>query len=679
MSSRRFTLSLKAFISLAVVVIILSVFMPRRGEFEYHYSKGGKWNYETLVASFDFPILKTDAQLIADRELLESIYVPYFQYHDELLHNIGSKVEHKLAGNEHLSKALITSVSPYIAKGILPDRTSDYDYFRNNSLDVVFVQRGKHAVKTPVAELSTVEQVRSAVRSALLGTFPDQDVDSILYATSVLDLVVPNLEFDRQTTDFVHQESSDYISPTCGSFNAGDIVVSNGEIITADIAQILDSYKAEYMSTQGYGAPIYALWGGNILMSIILVAVLVLLLWFCRPSIFESMNELLFILTVYLVCAIVTIVFAGFDVEYSFLIPYPVFALYYMAFFRRRFVLPLYMVTLLPLLIISSAGTTLYSIFLVGGIAAVAAFSRLGNGWRQFVSMLIISLSMILVHVSFSLISGVLHHEWYYELFDLFLSSLFCILAYPLVYLFEIIFNLISISRLVDLADTNNPLLRTLAQKAPGTFQHSLAVMNMVDAAGRSVDADIPLLRAAALYHDIGKTENPMCFVENQNGSSDYHAGLTPQESAADIIRHVTDGLALAEKHRVPELIRSFISTHHGSSTASYFYTQYVNNGGDPDAVADFTYPGPSPSTKEQVILMICDSVEAASRTLKDFSRESVEKLVHGIYSAKYHAGQFDDADISMRDIKKVEAELVDYLLQTHHNRIAYPKRKNKK
>jgi len=678
MSSRKFNISLKLLIPTAVLVIVLAGIMPRRGEFEYHYSKGGKWNYETLVASFDFPILKTEAQMIADKQRLSSSFVPYFQYKDEVLHNFDAKVELKL-GDEHLAHSFIHVVRPYLSKGILPDNSSEYGMSGVSGIDVVFVQKGKHASKVPFAELVTSEEVRSRVRQNLILAFPHKNIDSLLVATAALDLIVPNLEYDSQTTEFVHQELSDYISPTCGSFNSGEVIVSTGEIITADIEQILDSYKAEYMNNLGYGAPIYVLWAGNFLMSLILVLFLVFLLYLGRPSTFNSPGEYYFILTVFFISSVVTVIFSNFDFEYSYLIPYPVFALYFLAFFRRRLVLPMFMASLLPLLVISPEGMSLYFIFLVGGVAAVYAFTYFGKGWRQFIAVLIIFFAMLAVHTAFALISGVLHHEWYYEVMYLFLSSLFCVFAYPLVYLFEILFNLISSSRLVDLADTSNPLLRILAQKAPGTFQHSLAVMNMVDAAGRAVDADVPLLRTAALYHDIGKTENPMCFVENQNGSVDYHAGLSPKDSAADIIRHVSDGLALAEKYRVPQVVRNFISSHHGTSTASYFYTKFVNDGGSADDIADFSYPGPTPCTKEQVILMICDSVEAASRTLKDFSRESVEKLIHGIYSAKYHAGQFNEADISMRDVNIVEEVIADYLLQTHHNRIAYPKRKKTK
>ena len=230
------------------------------------------------------------------------------------------------------------------------------------------------------------------------------------------------------------------------------------------------------------------------------------------------------------------------------------------------------------------------------------------------------------------------------------------------------------------MADVSNPLLQELANKAPGTFQHSLQVMNIVDAVGRATDADVHLLRAAALYHDIGKMQNPMCFVENQSSNPDaakYHDGKSPQESAADIIRHVDDGFAIAEEHRLPDEIKNFILSHHGTSATAYFLNKYLNDGGDPSDVSAFYYHGQKPTTKEQVILMVCDSIEAASRTLKEFTPEAIDRFVEGIVAGKEKAGQLEDADITIRDMNLMKRMLKTYLQQIHHSRVAYPKRKS--
>ena len=240
-----------------------------------------------------------------------------------------------------------------------------------------------------------------------------------------------------------------------------------------------------------------------------------------------------------------------------------------------------------------------------------------------------------------------------------------------------------SVYRLDELCDTSNPLLHSLEQKAPGTFQHCLQVMNMASAVAGKIGANKQLIRAGALYHDIGKMQNPLCFVENESmlvrgdGQMRYHEGLTPAQSAQDIIRHVSDGLELADKARLPRVIKDFINTHHGTSCVSYFYTKYLNDGGDEAEKNFFCYPGQKPVSREQVILMLCDSIEAASRTLSDYSPETFDKFVEGIVAGKVAEGQLDDAEISVKDLGRVKDALKSYLAQMYHERIAYPKRNN--
>ena len=260
----------------------------------------------------------------------------------------------------------------------------------------------------------------------------------------------------------------------------------------------------------------------------------------------------------------------------------------------------------------------------------------------------------------------------------MFAASMLSVALYPMIYLFEKMFRLVSTSRLVELSDTSNTLLRLLADKAPGTFQHSLQVMNLADAAARSIGANVPLVRAGALYHDIGKIANPQCFTENETPGIRYHEGLSPKDSAQEIIRHVSDGMELAEKHGLPGVLRDFIVTHHGTGNTGYFYTRYLNDGGDPADVAAFHYKGRNPVTKEQVVLMICDSVEAASRSLKDYSKESISALVDGIVAGKEEQGQLKDADISLRELSVLKEVIKEYLQQMYHSRVSYPKREQK-
>lgn len=671
-------ISWKIVVPVAILVTVLTLCMPRYGEFEYHYRKGAKWNYETLVAPFDFPILKTEEQLNAEKERLGSTYVPYYRYDNSAFAEISLRAS-SMIDDETVVRSLLSLLNPYYNRGVLPDEQEGLVIAADQVQDVLFVQRDKRAVKTPRQEVYTLHQVRSGIQTVLTldEDFASSSTDSIIMNSGILDVLVPNLIFDKATTELVHQESSAYISPTSGTFRAGDVIVRSDEFINYDIAQILDSYKAEFEHSVGYNGSSWMLWLSNFLLALVLTSLVVLLLWFSRPDIFDrNYREFLFILCVFMVACVITFIMSRLPALFFLMVPYPVLALYYMAFFRKRLVLSLYTLSLLPILIYAPDSTMLFITFLFGGYIAVYSFSHFNKSWRQFISAFFIFLALAGVYLTFRLMNGSTPYINMMELAMLFLSALFCVFTYPLIYLFEIIFNLVSVSRLVDLSDTNNTLLRDLAQKAPGTFQHSLAVMNMTDAVGRGINADVPLLRTASLYHDIGKSFNPQCFIENQAPGVNYHAELSPAESATEIIRHVTDGVLLAEKHGIPQVVREFILRHHGTTSTGYFYTKYINVGGNPKEAAAFFYPGPKPATKEHVVLMLCDTIEAASRSLNDYSPETISKFVDGIFKSKLDDGQFSEAEISLKELEILRDSIKTYLAQVHHTRVAYPKRK---
>jgi putative nucleotidyltransferase with HDIG domain len=357
------------------------------------------------------------------------------------------------------------------------------------------------------------------------------------------------------------------------------------------------------------------------------------------------------------------------------MVPFTLVSLYLLAFFKQRVVFTVYVISLLPLLLCASNGLEVFFIYLVAGVVGMLVFEYFNRGWLQFVTAFIVFAVMVLVWLAFRLMEGLDTLSEYpiiiYMAFGAFLS----VAGYPLIYLFEKIFKLVSKSKLVELSDTSNKLLRRLADEAPGTFQHCLQVMNLADAVARSIDANVALVRAGALYHDIGKLANPACFTENKTEGVNYHEGLTYKESAQEIISHVRNGLELAEKICLPSIVKDFISTHHGTSCTGYFYNKYLNEGGDPNDVAEFFYDGAKPVTKEQVILMLCDSVEAASRSLKDYSQENVSALVENIVGGKMADGQLSEAEISISELNIVKDVMKTYIQQMYHARVAYPKR----
>ena len=654
---------------LVIVFAILVLSMPRTAKFNYDYRKGSPWPYETLVSQFDFPILKTEEQLLEEIDKVDGGTVPYYRYSEEVVNNTVKAIQGLDLGKyARLRPAIASGMADIYAKGVISDAKEKLDRgYGVLSGEVIYIQRNKRASEYPRSEVYKVSDAKNQLLADVSRAYPDVNLDSLFKRSGVYDLIVPNLVFDRSMTELSHAESAAYVSPTSGFVSAEQKIVSKGEIVTPEIAQILDSYKAEYNKMYGYEGPRILLWLGNILLALALVVILYFCIYFTHREIFGKPKRYYYLLTVFTLTAVASFLVEWFAPSMVFLIPFAIVILYLQAFFPKRVVLPVYMVSLLPLLIFSGNGVELFVVFLCAGIVSMNTFKYYNRGWRQFLNALVI------------IDAG--HSLMWNNILLLFIGAMLTVALYPVIYLFERVFNLVSTTRLEELADTNSKLLRELNAKAPGTFQHSLQVMNMVDEAGHSVHANVPLLRAAALYHDIGKMRNPLCFIENSSrtpGSPNYHDGKSPRESARDIIAHVQDGLEIAKANNLPNEISDFILTHHGTSFTASFYNQYLNEGGDPNDVDDFFYKGRKPRAKEEVILMICDSVEAASRTLKEYTPASFDKFVEDMVAAKEKSGQFEHAEITIREMNIVKATLKTYLQQLYHERVEYTQREVK-
>ena len=672
MEKSRFPRGYKVYLPLVLLFALLVFVMPRSPKFNYDYRKGTLWMYEDFVSQFDFPLLKSEEQYKAELQKAGSSIVPVYRQDQSVLEAAYSQLSLSDMGEYNdLKPAVNASLGRIYSKGVLP---------RNAAVEpagFMYVQKDVRASKIPFSEVYTTESAASVLRQSLPSEMPESVADSLFNAV-LAGLVNADLVFDRQLTDLIHEENVALVSPTMGVIKAGQTLVSQGELITEEVEQILDSYKAEYEANVGYtGSPVLQ-WAGNSLVALFLVMLLFFAIYFCNYHIFEKYNKYLYVLLVFALSAVTSFVVAQTEPRYFYMVPYTLIALYLLAFFSRRLVFTVYFISLLPMLISAPEGIELFFIYLCGGVVVIYVFDYFNRGWLQFVSALITFAVMALVWMSFRLADGVDTFTTFRPLGHLSLAALLAVAGYPLIYLFEKMFMLVSSSKLVELSDTSRPLLRMLADKAPGTFQHSLQVMNLSDAVARSIDANIPLIRAAALYHDIGKIANPQCFTENETPGVRYHEGLTPKESAQEIIRHVSDGLALADKYGVPGVLKDFIRSHHGTTCTAYFLTQYLNAGGDPAETEEFYYNGVKPVTREQVILMLCDAVEAASRSLKDYSEQSISALVDKIVDGKADDGQLSDSDISLREVNRIKEVMKSYLKQMYHSRVSYPKREAK-
>ena len=676
----RVSINYRVLIPLVVLFLVLTLIFPRTEKFSYDYRKGSPWSHETLIAQFDFPILKTEEQLREERSRNKAVVVPYYRYRQDIVDNCRKAAEGiDMGGYSYLRPLVLSAMDGIYSNGVVADEGVRLDNNADPSAAVLYVQKDKRAGKRPVSEVFKESEAKNRLLSVVSAKYPSINADSVLRTSGIYDFITPNLEYDPKTTELVRSESSAQVSTTQGFVSAGQLIVSEGEIVTAEIAQMLDSYRVEYENSMGYGGPRFLFWLGNAFIASMLVLMFFLMIYFLNRRLLLDHHKFWYLIFIFIIASILALSINKFAPKCLYMVPFTLTALYLEAFFKNKVIFPICCVSFLPLLIFAENGIVLFVMFLLASIVAVFVFKYFNQGWQQFIMSGIVFLTLLVTYFGFRLIDMV-SDDPYIAVLYMFIGSMLIVAGYPLIYLFERMFNLVSSSRLRELCDTNNKLLRELEHKAPGTFQHSLQVMNMCDAAARAIDANVLLVRAGALYHDIGKMKNPLCFIENESmspGGVHYHEGLSPKESAKAIIKHVSDGLELAAEYRLPDVIREFILTHHGTSNTSYFYNKYLNEGGNPDDVSDFFYPGRKPQTKEQIILMICDTLEAASRTLKDNSAATFSVFVENIVASKMKIGQFDHADISIKDLNTVKETLKAYLSQIYHERVVYPQRKN--
>ncbi len=680
LNTKKILTSKAVYLGLVLAFAVMMFIFPNEGKFKYDYQRGRAWLYETLTAPMDFPLLKTPAELTEERNLVASKVIPYYNYDESVL----NRVLHRLsisANRNTVSDSIIGIISDDLKsvyqKGVMPVRsnTDDENNVAFNELDLIFLQRSNS--NSEVLESYVYDQPKAYryIEANLRSVFPGLNADSLLQRLDIENIIEPNLFYDRATTEMLHKDAVDYISPTKGMIYTGQLIVSNGEIVTAEIEQILDSYKAEYLLNMGYSGNKWELILAHAIFLLAILLSLFIAVYLIDTSLFDRLNEFYFILFLMVFAFAITAVVHNISSLYMFFIPYSVFALYMMAFFRSKIIFPIYTLMILPLLIIDENGMKLFWLNLFAGWIAIISFKFLNRGWLQFMNALMIYIAMIVVEIAFRLVESEGMAGFDITALYLFLNALFIVATYPLVYLLEKIFMLVSISTLRDLSDTNSPLLQELAKKAPGTFQHSLQVANLAERAVAAIHGNATLVKVGALYHDVGKMNNPQCFIENEAPGIHYHATLSLIESAQMIIKHVPDGAELAKKYHLPQMVIDFITSHHGQSQTLYFYNKYCNDGGDPSQIDKFTYKGTLPTTCEQVTVMMADAVEAASRSLKDYSKESISELVDRILSQRISDSQLAMADISIREINIIKDVFKKHLGEIYHARIVYPKK----
>lgn len=665
---------LRRLIPLAVLLVVMVFLMPRDAKFPYDYRVGKEWAYESLYAQFDFPILKSDNQLREERIYATPDLVPYFQYSEEETGRILKAIDNLELGE--LRRSVLVEVRDIYKKGVLVDETRSNKGDIPDS-DVIYIIKDKQATKYPQEEVYRQTSAKNALISAL-SLKSDINVDSLLRFSGLYNYIVPNLFYDEHTTRLVQEESIKDISPTSGYINTGQLIVSEGEMVTSEIAQTLNSYKSEFESNVGYLRSPIMLISGNFIILLAILALLFFTINICSPKENKD-NRIYLVVDLYALFACLTLLMERLGGDYILLVPFTLLVFFYRSFFEVKESLLFYAISLLPLLICSKNGIALYIIFLVAGLESLLTYNSYQKTWKQIIRVLFTFVVLTVLLLAFRASDMLVGNVWS-QLALLLLNSLLIVAGLPSLSLLEKIYNLVSDSRLVELGDTSSEVMRVMEQKAPGSFQHSIQVMNMAETVARAVDVNPELVRVGALYHDLGKIKNPLCFVENESlllsdEAQKYHEQLGPEQSAKDIIHHIEDGLEVASDYHLPKLVKDFIITHHGTTCVRYFYDKFLKDGGEPSRRGEFCYKGQKPQTKAQLILMLCDSIEAASRTIKAKTPEAYSTFVENIVASKMEEGQLDEVNITFADLHIIKETIKNYLAQLNHNRVAYPKK----
>lgn len=656
-------------ISLFVVAsIIISMMLPREGLMNLSFNKGAKWEHETLYAPFDFSIYKSENQLIEERKDIQDKHLPVFTYDSiaatEILHQVGTKYNltasavDSVPESEHdaYGRRLIQALKFIYHKGVINDQSHLSDYIK------IIESNNIYTVATD--ELFTISSAIDYLTKKM-----GHGVNTTL--------ITPNVFYDKDMNTKMSDFDFKQISLTEGVVRKGEVVVSDGQIIDEATYRVLSSFRTAYERQIGSGTGRWAIDFGHILFVLLMLMLNYIFLAMFRTNYARRLNNLLFILFMYILMVSLTVGMSSTPWLNVYAIPFSVLGIFMLTFFDSRTA----MFGLISVLLISAmAVQNPFQFVCLNFIAGMVGIFTMRHNYHRhnvFKAAGFIYITYALGYLALALLEngrmgGISWHQYIWFGVNVILMLAF----YQLVYLFEKIFGFVSDITLLELCDTNQPLLQQLAEKAPGTFQHSLQVANLAESAAKEIGANPLLARTGALYHDIGKIKNPSYFIENIGGSFNPHSNLTPTESAAVIRQHVTDGLTIAKKHKLPSKIQEFILSHHGNSRIYYFYSIQKSTYGDDFDEADFTYPGPPPVSRELSICMMADAVEAASRTLKSFLPEDIEAFINRIIDTQIADKQLAGSMLSFNDIQLIKQVFAAKLNNIYHGRIEYPDRK---
>ncbi len=663
----------KIFLFLLSVFLIV-YFFPTQGKFKYEIVKNKPWQYENLYAPFDFPILKSDEELEAEKIEVQSTHIPYYVFDQATALNILRSWKTK--SNAEVDSLIQNTISDNLIQNLLDSiysRGLISESKRLNYNDLIYLKRANKVQETTYGNLINQDALNLFLNSTLdtLNQTTQTVLKSFFY-----DLLEPNVSYDQAFNDKLINSEIANISPTRGSVSKGSKIIAKGEIIEGEKLRILQSLKSEYQSEDLDSTSYIMILSGYSLLVALALLMLLLFLYQYRQDIYENNNKLTFIFFNILFMVFLTLVVMKIGYKYVYIVPLCILPLTLKAFFDARLGLFSHVITVLILGFVVPNSFEYMFLQISAGIVTILTVSELYKRANLFISVAQITGVYMFSYLAFSMIQEADFQSIDYNNFIYFiLSGVGLLFVQPLIYTYEKIFRLVSDLSLLELTDTNSKLLKELANVAPGTFHHSLNVANLAEAAANEIGANALLVRVGALYHDIGKMKNPIYFTENQTTNITPHDELSPQESAQIIIDHRLEGIEYAKKNNLPDRIIDFIRTHHGTTTVYYFYQKAQQEAPEDVNIdsKDFTYPGPKPYSKETAILMMCDSVEAASKSLKSPNTNLIDEFVEKIINKQIEDDQFENANITFKDIQLIKKILKAKLNNIFHLRIEYP------
>lgn len=658
-----------------ISTLLLIYLLPKGGQFKYNFQKGKPWQYENLYAPFSFSIKKSDETIKSEQKEIRENSIPYFDFDTEVINEVSERFKENLDlkyvdSLYKTSKRSVERLGSKIIKEIYENGVSDEVLpYENDKL--IYLKRGNEIEERNYSQLFKKINLNKKVRE-FVEKDRTEDIQAFLY-NLLNESIIPNVKFNSKLTEASINAEIKALNPNRGVIEKGGRIIAKGEVVEGDKFQILESLKAEYRSQiWSKNNYLWLLVGYSLLVSLVFL-MLFLFLNKYRPDIYHNNTKVTFIFFNIFLMVFLTTVVVKVHSDYVYVIPICILPLILKAFFDPRVGLFVHVLTILLLGFIVPNSFEYMFLQFTAGIVTILTVSELYKRANLFISVGQITLVYIIGYFAFFVIQEGNIQTMELENFGYFiLCGLATLFAHPLIYFYEKIFGLVSDVSLLELSDTNSKLLKELSNKAPGTFHHSLNVANLAEASANEIGANSMLVRVGALYHDIGKMLNPTMFTENQANSINSHNELDPKESARIIIDHVIKGIEIARKNNLPDRVIDFIRTHHGTTLVYYFYRKERELQGSANK-EDFLYPGPIPFSKETAILMMADSVEAASKSLKEPSSTIIDEFVEKIINNQMDQGQFLNADITFKEIQLIKKVLKKKLNNIFHLRVEYP------